>query len=129
MYRKHFGLTDHPFSKEVPVDGLFTSSGLQELEIRLKHLIELRGIGLVTGDSGTGKTTVCPKVATELHTGLHKVYYIPNSTGNVMDLYKAICWEFGLPTMRSRAALYRAIRGEVTPSVPGGAFATHLDRR
>ena len=114
MYRKHFGLTRHPFAKDIAVDALFASRALQELEARLKHLIELRGIGLVTGDAGSGKTTACRKVATELHTGLYRVFYIPNSTGNVMDLYKAICWEFGLPTERSRAALYRAIRNEVT---------------
>ena len=31
-----------------------------------------------------------------------------------MDLYKSIAWEFGLATERSRAALYKQIRGEVT---------------
>jgi type II secretory pathway predicted ATPase ExeA len=39
---------------------------------------------------------------------------VPNSTGNVMDLYKSISWELGLPTERSRATLYRCIRVEVT---------------
>jgi type II secretory pathway predicted ATPase ExeA len=31
-----------------------------------------------------------------------------------MDLYKSIAWELGLPTERSRAALYKQIRPEVT---------------
>ena len=31
-----------------------------------------------------------------------------------MDLYKTIAWELGLPTERSRAALYRQIKNEVT---------------
>jgi type II secretory pathway predicted ATPase ExeA len=31
-----------------------------------------------------------------------------------MDLYKSIAWSLGLPTERSRAALYRCISGEVT---------------
>src|SRR5258706_3008041 len=31
-----------------------------------------------------------------------------------MDMYKSIAWEFGLPTERNRAALYRQIRTEVT---------------
>jgi type II secretory pathway predicted ATPase ExeA len=79
----------------------------------LSYLIELRGIGLVTGESGSGKTTMCRKATASLHTGLHRVFYIPNSTGNVMDLYKSIAWELSLPTERSRAALYKAIRTEV----------------
>lgn len=114
MYRTHFGVTRHPFAKNLLPEELFVSAASKELETRLGHLIELRGIGLVTGESGSGKTTVCRKVASNLHTGRYRVFYVPNSTGNVMDLYKSISWELGLPVERSRAALYRAIRAEVT---------------
>ena len=31
-----------------------------------------------------------------------------------MDTYKTIAWELGLPTERSRAALFRQLRQEVT---------------
>jgi type II secretory pathway predicted ATPase ExeA len=114
MYRKQFALTCDPFAKDITVDALFMSNAAKELEARLSYLIDLRGIGLISGDAGSGKTTLCRKVTTQLHSGLHRVYYVPNSTGNVMDLYKAICWQLGLATERSRAALYRAIHNEVT---------------
>lgn len=114
MYRKHFGLTRHPFSKELHPDELFVAAAGRELEVRLGHLLELRGIGLVTGEVGSGKTTVCRKVVSGLHTGLYRVFYVPLSTGNAMDMYKSIAWELGLQTERSRAALYRVIRAEVT---------------
>ena len=114
MYRKHFGLTRHPFAKELPPDELFISASGRELEVRLGHLLELRGIGLVTGEVGSGKTTLCRKVVSALHTGLFRVLYVPLTTGNVMDMYKSIAWEMGLPTERSRAALYRCIRAEVS---------------
>ena len=32
-----------------------------------------------------------------LHTGLYRVLYVSMTTGNVMDLYKSIAWELGLP--------------------------------
>jgi len=114
MYLKHFALTRYPFSKEIEADALFGSSASTELETRLGHLIELRGMGLITGESGSGKTTVCRKVVSKLHVGLYRVFYVTNSTGHVMDLYKAIAWELGLPVERSRAALYRVICAEVT---------------
>lgn len=114
MYRKHFGLTRHPFTKEIEPEELFASVAARELEIRLGHWIEMRGIGLVTGESGSGKTCACRKVVSGLHTGLYRVVYVSLSTGNVMDLYKTISWEMGLATERSRAALYRQIRSEVT---------------
>ncbi|HMJ11270.1 MAG TPA: ATP-binding protein [Polyangiaceae bacterium] len=114
MYRKHFGLTAHPFGKELDTDDLFASSALKEMQVRLTHLIELRGIGLVTGESGSGKTSACRKVVSALHTGLYRTVYVPHSTGNVMDMYKTIAWELGLAIERSRAALFRQIRSEVT---------------
>jgi general secretion pathway protein A len=114
MYRKHFALTQHPFGPEVAPDDLFPSASSRELETRLAHLIDLRGIGLVTGDSGSGKTCICRKVVTQLHTGLYRVIYVSLSTGNVMDLYKTISWEMGLSVERSRAALYRQIKSEVS---------------
>lgn len=110
MYRKHFALTHFPFDLELEPEALFASATLAEAEGRLKHLLELRAIGLVTGEAGSGKTTVCRKIAAALHPGLYRVFYVPLSTGNVMDMYKSIGWELGLPTERNRASAFRVIR-------------------
>lgn len=114
MYRKHFALTRHPFDKELAADDLFESASLGELSARLRHLFDMRGIGLVTGDSGSGKTTTCRRLVSSLHSGLYRVLYVSLTTGNVMDLYKSVAWELALPTQRNRAALFRQIRDEVT---------------
>jgi general secretion pathway protein A len=114
MYRKHFTLTRHPFGQEIAPDELFLSASTRELDVRLAHLLDLRGIGLITGDSGSGKTCACRRVLTQLHTGLYRVLYVSLSTGNVMDLFKTISWEMGLSVERSRAALYRQIKSEVS---------------
>jgi general secretion pathway protein A len=114
MYRKHFALTRHPFDKDLAADDLYGSASLAELSARLKHLVDMRGIGLVTGDSGSGKTTTCRHLVAGLHTGLYRVLYVSMTTGNVMDLYKSIAWELGLPTERNRAALFKQIRAEVS---------------
>ena len=114
MYRKHFAFTDYPFHNELEPDALFPASAIVEAETRLQHLLELQGIGLVTGEVGSGKTTVCRKLTASLHPGLYRVFYVPLSTGNVMDMYKSIAWELGLPTERNRAAAYRIIRAEIT---------------
>jgi len=114
MYLKHFGLTHYPFESDIPTEEMYLSSAMAELQTRLDHLIQLRGIGLVTGNPGAGKSAACRKMATALHTGIYKVVYVPLSTANPMDLYKTIAWELGLPTERNRAALYKRIREEVT---------------
>ena len=114
MYLKHFGLSRFPFDRDIAVEDMFQSQSMAELSVRLQHLLELRGIGLVTGDPGSGKSSACRKMASGLHSGIYKTLYVPLSTGNPIDLYKCIAWELGLPTERSRAALYRQIRNEVT---------------
>ena len=114
MYRKHFGLTRNPFAKDLDPADFFPSEAARELEVRLRYLLDLRGIGLVTGEVGSGKTSICRKVVSSLHSGLFRVFYVPLSTGNVMDMYKTIAWELGLPVERNRAALYRGIRNEIT---------------
>jgi general secretion pathway protein A len=114
MYLAHFALTRYPFDIPLEPSELFPSAAITEAQVRLKHLLELRGIGLVTGEAGSGKTTVCRQLASSLHPGLYRVFYVTLSTGNVMDMYKSIAWELGLPTERNRAAAYRVIRAEVT---------------
>lgn len=114
MYLKHFGFLFYPFAKDIPPDEMYASAATTELSVRLGHLVDMSGIGLVTGDSGSGKSCACRAMVARLHTGLYKVFYVPLSTGNPMDLYKSIAWEMGLPTERSRAALYRQIKNEVT---------------
>lgn len=114
MYLRHFAFTRFPFENTLHADELYTSGARREAEARLQHLIELRGIGLLTGEVGSGKTTVCRQVTAGLHPGRYRVYYVSLTTGNVLDMYKAIAWELGLPTERSRATAYRAIRNEVS---------------
>jgi type II secretory pathway predicted ATPase ExeA len=114
MYRPHFAFTRFPFETTGVPEELFASSALTEARVRLKHLLELQGIGLITGEVGSGKTTVCRQVAAALHPGLYRLCYVPLSTGNVMDMYKSIAWTLGLAPEHTRAGAYRLIRAEIT---------------
>jgi general secretion pathway protein A len=114
MYLAHFGFTHYPFERALQPDELFASSAAREAQARLNHLIELRGIGLITGEVGSGKTTLCRQLCASLHPGLYRLFYVTLSTGNVLDMYKAIAWQLGLPVERNRASAYRAIHTEVT---------------
>ena len=57
---------------------------------------------------------MCRHVAAALHPGRYRLGYVSLTTGNVLDMYKSIAWELALPTERSRATAYRAIRTEIT---------------
>ena len=53
-YLRHFALTRLPFETPAHTDELFESNARREAEARLHHLIELKGIGLITGEVGSG---------------------------------------------------------------------------
>ena len=114
MYLRHFAFTRLPFETPAQTDELFESAARREAEARLGHLIELKGIGMLTGEVGAGKTTVCRHLTAQLHPGLYRVHYVSLSTGNVLDMYKAIGWELGIAVERSRSSAHHAIRTEVS---------------
>ena len=117
MYQHHFTLKRFPFENTLQADELFDGAAQLEARSRIRHLLELRGIGLLTGEAGCGKTTVCRKAVGSLHTGLFRVCYVSLSTGSVLDTYNAIASEFGLPAFTARAPAYRAIRTEASRMV------------
>ena len=90
MYMRHFAFTRLPFETPAETDELFESNARREAEARLGHL------------------------TAQLHPGLYRVHYVSLTTGNVLDMYKSIAWEFGLSIERSRSAAHHAIRAEIT---------------
>ena len=90
---------------EIAPEDLFPSTTSRELDIRLAHLLDLRGIGPITGENL--RVSQNPDAAPHWPV---PVIYVSLSTGNVMDLYKTISWEMGLAVEPSRAALYRQIK-------------------
>lgn len=57
MSIKFYGFTHTPFTNEVKTKDVFTSSQISELHRRLDYYLTHKGIGLVLGEVGSGKTT------------------------------------------------------------------------
>lgn len=113
MYRAYFGMSKEPFPKDIPPDELFMSCQFKELSTRLDYLVKQKGIGLLTGGAGSGKTTVLRSVGHTLNPGLYKILYLPNTTGSILDLYKSLADLVGLVASSSRAKLYLQIHQEI----------------
>jgi general secretion pathway protein A len=118
MYAHHFGLSQDPFSIAPDPRYLFMSERHREA---LAHLLygvagpgsEVGGASggfvLLTGDIGTGKTTVCRCFLEQIPAGCH-VAYIFNPKLTVNELLQSICDEFhitvpagaaGAPTVKN----------------------------
>lgn len=113
MYRSYFGMTQNPFIDETQPEQMFETAQLRELTTRLDYLSKVRGIGLITGEVGSGKTSAVRRFSSSLHEGLYKVVYVCNTTGNVMDLYKSLAMELGLEPSRNRAFIFYQLKGEI----------------
>src|SRR5450830_477200 len=102
MYSHHFGLTQDPFSIAPDPRFLFMSERHREA---LAHLLygvtgprqAASGTGggfvLLTGDIGTGKTTICRCFLEQIPADCH-VAYIFNPKLTVTELLQSICEEF-----------------------------------
>ena len=103
MYSHHFGLSQDPFSIAPDPRYLFMSERHREA---LAHLLygvagpegsSTGGTGggfvLLTGDIGTGKTTICRCFLEQIPAGCH-VAYIFNPKLTVTELLQSICEEF-----------------------------------
>ena len=100
MYAHHFGLSQDPFSIAPDPRYLFMSERHREA---LAHLLygvagpQGAGTGggfvLLTGDIGTGKTTICRCFMEQIPAGCH-VAYIFNPKLTVVELLQSVCEEF-----------------------------------
>lgn len=64
-----------PFSPEIQPSAVFGSEGFKEGLRRLNYLTENRGIGVVTGDVGVGKSTLIRAFTSRLAAGSFNVLY------------------------------------------------------
>src|SRR5690606_15770993 len=64
--RAHFALTGLPFRKSVPAQHMFDSTSQRELVHGLKMWLDIRGLALVAGASGTGKSISLRRFVEEL---------------------------------------------------------------
>jgi general secretion pathway protein A len=95
MYQTFYSLARSPFVKEIKSTDSFPSTSYQEMIARLEYMKKTRGIGLVVGEPGAGKTFALRCFAESLNHSLFKVIYFPLSTGTVMDFYRGLAVGLG----------------------------------
>jgi type II secretory pathway predicted ATPase ExeA len=82
----YFGFTRVPFGRDLPPASLFRSGAHQEAVARLTWLIEQRGLGILTGEVGAGKTVAARATTAALEPSRFQVVYFPNPTAGSIGL-------------------------------------------
>ena len=105
MYYDYFGLKDAPFSIAPNPEYLFMTARHQEALAHLYHGIKSdAGFVLLTGDIGTGKTTICRCFLSELPDNV-AVAYILNPFLGGRELLMTICEELNIKNVDKKSSL------------------------
>lgn len=111
MYSDFYGLTERPFNLTPDPRFLFLSRNHREVFAHLLYGIRQHlGFIELTGEVGTGKTTVLRTLLGQLADDAYRCAFIFNPAMSALDLLRSINREFGLPARGlSQAGLLQAL--------------------
>jgi len=114
MFKQHFGMKSNPFDKEIDTGDLYVGVDLKELDSRLKYMLDNRGIFLLIGEPGSGKTAALRRFADGLGPSLYKSYYLSLTTLSVNDFYRALASLLGEEPKSRKIDLFHQIQSAIT---------------
>lgn len=113
MYKSYYSLARTPFSKEIKEADIFESTSHLEALNGLTYLQKTKGIGLLTGEPGVGKTLALRSFKKYLSPARYRVIYFPLSTLGVRDFYRGIAYGLGEEPKFRKVDLFRQIQSGI----------------
>jgi len=110
MLQAYWNLAGLPFEKSIHPDQLFISQSGKELNSRLQYMKNHRGLFLLTGQPGVGKTTALRAFVQQLPDLSFQSFYVPLATVNVLDFYRQINHALNGEHRHFKADLFRQIQ-------------------
>ena len=113
MFEAFYGFTRTPFSRTIPTDNLYRGNDSDELIERLKWAAKGQLFAVMTGDSGTGKTTTLRRFHDELQNSQYRVLYLSDSKMTPRTFYKGILEQLGFEAKHYRGEAKRQLHKEI----------------
>lgn len=113
MFESFYGFTHTPFSRTIPTDKLYRGNDSDELLERLKWAAKGQLFAVMTGDSGTGKTTTLRRFRDELENSQYRVLYLSDSKITPRTFYKTILEQLGFEAKYHRCEAKRQLHKEI----------------
>jgi len=105
MIQAYFGFKRQPFPKELKTESFFETFDIKEAFTRLQFLKQNRGIFCLTGEPGSGKTSVLRKFVDGLNAQTHIHSYTPHATVSKTELYRQLNDMLKLPSRMHKSDL------------------------
>ena len=113
MYKASFDMKQTPFVRNIPVSALYEPQFMTETLSRLGHAAEHRLFCVVTGDSGTGKSTLIRKFVGSLPQRDYFPIYLSDSKLTPRWLYKGMLEPLGIDAKFYRGDAKRQLQTEL----------------
>lgn len=111
-YINRYGMKRNPFINTKVSDAYITEDVL-ELNHRLKYLQQVKGLGVVYGDHGSGKTFNIRCFIQSLSNITYKTIYISQTSVGVFEIYKQIALGLDVPVVCIKIDLFIAIQAKI----------------
>lgn len=113
MFEAFYEMEHTPFTRDLPTTQLYDSSMMQEVLGRLKYAAERQLFAVLTGNSGTGKTTTVRKFVDKLDQGQYHVLYLSDSKLTPRHFYKGLLEQLGFEAKFYRGDAKRQLHREI----------------
>jgi general secretion pathway protein A len=115
MYLEHFGFLESPFNLTPDPEFIYSNRAYQEAFTGVRWGIKLRqGLMVVTGERGTGKTTLLRLIGNKLESDVHTAV-ISSCVGDFTELLRQLLDQLGRrPVETERCALMERVRNYLT---------------
>lgn len=108
--RAFFGLKSLPFLKACDPEDTLSTPAMEHALERLRYLLDRRGIGVVLGGPGVGKSTLLRTFQASLSRTAHAACYVTHTTCSVLDVVRQIARGFDLTPRFNRADVARELK-------------------
>lgn len=89
-YLTYFGFAKEPFADDPPLKEILLTDAVAGVADRFEYTLRLGGIGLVTGEIGSGKSTAIRYACGKLHASQYRVFAVTACSGSIPELYRQI---------------------------------------
>lgn len=113
MYESFYDFSATPFSRDIPVNELLISSETEELLGRMAYAAQKQLFMVITGDCGTGKTTLVRKFCASLDPGAFTLLYLADSKLTPRHFYKGLLAQLGINACFYRGDAKRQLHHEI----------------